>query len=88
MKMYFIELCIIATFLFSYSFAQENHNDSSDYKYPLALSIEDFEKHVYNPETLKLIGSKPWFIKFYAPWCTHCVDLEKVWEQLRIENKE
>uniref|UniRef100_A0A8C9GT91 Thioredoxin domain-containing protein n=1 Tax=Piliocolobus tephrosceles TaxID=591936 RepID=A0A8C9GT91_9PRIM len=31
--------------------------------------------------------SGSWFIKFYAPWCTHCKAISKVWAQLALEFK-
>ena len=27
-------------------------------------------------------GEKPWFIKFYTDWCSHCQALAPIWESL------
>ncbi|KAJ2003314.1 hypothetical protein GGI04_003008, partial [Coemansia thaxteri] len=32
-------------------------------------------------------SSGPWFIKFYAPWCSHCQHLAPIWAQLGEASK-
>ena len=42
------------------------------------LTTDTFPATVFDGE--KLVGDKPWFIKFYAPWCGHCKKLAPIWE--------
>jgi protein disulfide-isomerase len=41
-------------------------------------------------DTFKSLVTKthePWFVKFYAPWCHHCLSIKPNWEQLAKEVK-
>ncbi|PGH27044.1 protein disulfide-isomerase domain [Polytolypa hystricis UAMH7299] len=44
------------------------------------LTAESFQK-------LVTATRDPWFIKFYAPWCTHCQSLAPTWRQMAKEMK-
>lgn len=45
-----------------------------------SLTAESFQNHV-------TMTQDPWFIKFYAPWCSHCEALAPTWEQLGKDMK-
>ena len=49
---------------------------------PLHIITETFDELVVDRASNKVKSSKPWFIKFYAPWCGHCKKLEPVWQEL------
>lgn len=44
------------------------------------LTAESFQKLVTNTRD-------PWFVKFYAPWCSHCQALAPVWSQMAKDMK-
>ena len=46
------------------------------------FSAQDFDEKVFNNDTRQTIGDKPWFIKFFTPWCPHCRKLAPTWASL------
>ena len=47
---------------------------------PPELTADEFYEKVVDPVTLKAKGDKVWFIKFYAPWCKHCLEMAPAWK--------
>ena len=54
---------------------------------PVELFEENFYQLVVDKTTDRVSSEKPWFIKFFAPWCGHCKRLAPTWEELYNKNR-
>ena len=52
---------------------------------PSVLNIENFPLLVVDDQG-KMISKKPWFVKYYAPWCGHCQALEPIWDEFNAKH--
>ena len=75
-----------AAFMMAFVSANSKTADMNDL--PFVIDESNFYELVLTAETNEIIGEKPWFIEFYAPWCPHCQHLAPVWDQFHREEKE
>ena len=54
---------------------------------PSSLDVESFSELVVSPDGT-ILSKKPWFVKYYAPWCGHCQALEPVWEEFNSKHQD
>ena len=61
---------------------QEEPVEEEEWTESFVATTDNFYGTVVDRDTSMLIGDKPWFIEFYAPWCPHCQHLAPKWDEL------
>ena len=84
MNKVFITICL----LFSVVMAEQEMPNEKKTKWTSSeLDVKSFSELVVSPEGV-MLSKKPWFVKYYAPWCGHCKALEPIWEEFNEKHEE
>ena len=55
---------------------------------PYVIDQTNFYGTVIDLETQNTMGSTPWFLEFYSPYCPHCQHLAPTWDELFTRSKD
>ena len=67
---------------------REEPYEPNEDEFPYLLDEELFYDYVVAQGGERNLSGRPWFIDFFAPWCSHCQRLAPVWDQFHENHQK